>query len=371
MSKRMKRLSQANKVVVMIGTSPDTKGGIAAVVDSYRKGGLFERWPIVYISTHADGVFLLKVGLTIKALMQFLRLLIMRRVSFIHVLSASNASFWRKVLFINLAFLARRPVIFHLHGGRFSEFYTRCDPLRKSLIRVVLNRVDHIIVLSNSWRMAIASLTINKHVTCIPNAVFDNHETRVEEKCRDYGKGQFLYLGIIQEEKGVFDLIKAFAQIIKQFPRAKLVIAGEGRIHELLLEAETLGIADAVRCPGWVSGEVKQQLLTCSDALVLPSYAEGLPMVILEAMAAGLPVISSKVGGIPDVVEHGVEGMLMEPGDVSKLAAAMRQLLSDGELRISMGKAARAKTLTHFSLQKVVCALEELYRSVVDDNAKR
>ena len=215
------------KVIVLLGTSPDTKGGISTVVDSYRRAGLFDRWPIVYIVTHVDGRSWRKMYVAIKGFFQFIGLMMRNKIWFVHVLSASNGSYWRKSLFM-LASIARRcPVIFHLHGGGFLEFYERCGFLKRNAIRFVLNRAAHIVVLSNRWKLAIEKITSNQRISCIYNAVADDDLFNVDKK-RQKGQ-QLLFMGEIQKRKGAFDILEALSSVLIDFPTVRLVYAGEGR----------------------------------------------------------------------------------------------------------------------------------------------
>ena len=127
--------------IVMIGTAPETKGGVASVIRVYEKVGLFDEWPITYLASHADGGFFRKLSKATIAFSGFLFQLIFRRDFVLHVHSASRASFWRKAAFIYPCLWMGTPVIFHLHGGGFMHFYhDECGPFSRSIIRNVLNR---------------------------------------------------------------------------------------------------------------------------------------------------------------------------------------------------------------------------------------
>ena len=137
---------------------------------------------------------------------------------------------------------------------------------------------------------------------------------------------QFLSLGRLSERKGSYDLVNAFASLSPELrARARLVLAGDGDVEGVRQLAAPLG--DSVRVLSWIDSAERDRLLDASDVFVLPSHAEGLPMALLEAMAAGLPAIVTPVGGIPDVLTHGAEGLLVEPGTSYQLAAAMTRLL--------------------------------------------
>jgi hypothetical protein len=150
-----------DKFIVMLGIDPASKlkGGISAVIDVYRANGWFSRWPIYYIGTMVSGSHADKLRIYFVALWKFLRIVMAQRVCLVHAHTASRASFWRKSTFMLIARAANIPVILHLHGGAFEEFYRReCGPLRQRYIRFILRGVDRVVVLSSQWRARIASI---------------------------------------------------------------------------------------------------------------------------------------------------------------------------------------------------------------------
>ena len=344
----------------MLGTAPSTRGGVSSVVNSYEAGGLFAKWPISYIATHTDGPWVHKLSTALSAWVLFARHLVFRRKLVLHVHTASRASFWRKSCFIIPAIWTRKPVIFHLHGAEFLQFYwTECGPLRRRIIRYILDRCAEIIVLSNTWRRDISEVTRHPNITVIYNPSRD-WEQRVYKESRA-GK-RVLFLGRLGRRKGVYDLLEAFTLVLWQFPDAELICAGDGEVKEVRDLLRQQGLEDHVTLPGWVGDELKAELLAAASVYVLPSYAEGLPMSILEAMSAGLPVVATPVGGIPEAITDGKEGCLVPVGDVQQLADALCRLLGDDALRESMGSQARITFSERFHLDVVIPQLEAIYR---------
>lgn len=350
--------------IVMLGTAFDTKGGISAVVNAYRAGGLFQRWPISYLATHREGNAWSKVVQAAASLMRFAGLLLTRRVAVLHVHSASRASFWRKSPFLLLAFLSVRPVIFHLHGGGFREFFERdCGQLARAWVRIVFNRAAQLIVLSPRWEAWVRSVAPQARVRVIPNPA--PAITNKREQAAD-AEPVLLFLGAIIEKKGVFELLEAVVALRERYPRCRLVLAGTGPAQaRVLARAASLGIASQVEMPGWVDAAARDAWLAQAAVFVLPSYYEGLPMSVLEAMAAGVPVIASDVGGIPELIAHGVDGLLIAPGDVRALTAALDTLLTDAPLRAAMGQAAQRKVERCYAAERVLEQVEEIYQDLL------
>jgi glycosyltransferase involved in cell wall biosynthesis len=175
---------------------------------------------------------------------------------------------------------------------------------------------------------------------------------------------RILFLGRLGHAKGTYDLLQAVHLLLARHPDIELVLVGDGDAAAAHQAAQKLGLGAHVVLPGWVAGAAKAQLLANATVFVLPSYAEGLPMSLLEAMAAGLAVIASAVGGIPEIVTDGIEGRLVEPGDVPALAHALDRVLSDCAVRARMGRAGRAKAESAFASRLVVPQVEKIYRQL-------
>jgi len=172
------------------------------------------------------------------------------------------------------------------------------------------------------------------------------------------------FTGRIVGRKGLDILIPAFARNSELTLSSRLLIVGTGPYEQRAKEmVSDLGIGDKVRFLGH-SSEVARYYQT-SDIFVLPSYAEGMPNSLLEAMACGLPVIASRIGGVVDVVEDGKSGILFEPGNVSELASAIVRLLRDDELRQRLGTEARKRIVENFSIEKVAEEYIELYEEII------
>ena len=178
------------------------------------------------------------------------------------------------------------------------------------------------------------------------------------------------FFGRVGSRKGTFDLIKAFAQIPDALKgKAELIIAGDGDIEEARRLAQTLNLENSIQFLGWIDSQTRDKLLADIDVFVLPSYNEGLPMALLEAMGWGLPVIVTPVGGIPELITSTENGLLINPGDVQKLSEAMQKLIESESLRLSLGNAAR-ETVTPFDIKTYCSQLYEIYDSVLEPKSK-
>jgi glycosyltransferase involved in cell wall biosynthesis len=346
--------------VLMVGTDLDGKGGVRAVVRGYCDGGLFERYHCVYVASHRAGSTWVKITTAVSAWLRVALLLRRLETPLVHVQAASRGSFWRKFVVCLLARAAGRPYIFHLHGGGFSSFYEDSGWLARRLIRSTLQHAALVIALSEQWRERLLRICPLARVEVLHNAVAvpDSEELRR----RDGRDSTLLFLGHVLRAKGVYDLVRAFAKVANKFPRARLVLGGIGELAGVQQLAAQLQISERLSCPGWLEPESKSAALASCLIFVLPSYAEGMPMALLEAMSWGLPVIATPVGGIPQVVDHDVSGLLVGAGDTDGLAAQIERLLADPALRERLGANARARIETDFSLRDALERLTAIYK---------
>ena len=353
-------MARAPSHVVMVGTALETRGGISAVIDAWRRAGLFERWPVDYVVSHRDGIGLEKFLKAVDGYAVFMALACRHPRALLHVHSASRRSFWRKAVFMALALVARWPVVFHLHGGGFREFYeSECGPVRRALVRFFLARAACIVVVSERWGAWMRQVTRNPRIAVIPNGVALPPAADAPRQ-----PARIAFHGRCCEGKGIYDLLQAMLGLRRQFPEVRLDCAGDGEVDEVERSVAALGLADRVRVHGWIGPQRRDEMLAQAAVFVLPSHVEGLPMALLEAMAAGCPVVASAVGGIPDVVADGVNGLLVPPNDPRALQAAIARLLSDPALARRLGAAARDTVASRYTVEKSVERVEQIYQSL-------
>lgn len=314
------------RAVVMVGTSLGAPGGMTSVVRTYRDFGFFKDWNVTYLSSYEKPGLTTQLLVVFRALSSFLALLLGRKVALLHVHSASRGSFWRKSIFCALARGFGVPYVFHIHSGEFPVFVRQeCASWARRWVTHTLRKAQCVVALTETWRAEIESLAPDSSVAVLGNPVVSPESIPV----RELPALRVLFLGRLREKKGVFDLLEAIPEVLESVPRATFVLAGDGDLDGVAERAASLGVSHAVLLPGWVDGPAKDKLLAEAGTLVLPSHFEGLPVCILEAMAVGVPVVASSVGGIPDVLEGGTCGHLVKPGDTKGLAAALVCVLHD------------------------------------------
>lgn len=352
--------------VIMIGTALDSPGGMTAVVRLYRDMGVFAAWNVRYLASYERPGMLTQMPVMAGALAAFVWLLLRGQVRLLHVHAASRGSFWRKSVFCALARRFGVPYVFHLHSGEFPVFYAReCGPRAQRWVRRTLEGAHALVALTGQWQAALAQIAPGASITVLGNPVRVPALLPAMPVVSARQPPRLLFLGRLRDKKGVYDLVRAMPAILARHPGAVLTLAGDGDLDGTVLLARALNVGHAVRLPGWVDGAAKDALLADATLLLLPSYFEGLPVCILEAMAEGIPVVASAVGGIPEVLDHGRCGVLHAAGDIDALAQAVLALLDDAmrdQARYTaLRRAAHARALHVYSVQAVQAGIDALY----------
>ena len=324
--------------VMQFGPALTVRGGISSVeqlICDYLPPYVSMR----HVPTMEDGSAITKASVFARAVRVMSRALASLDPSIMHIHFASRGSTLRKMILAEMVVRASRPLVLHAHGAEFDTFFRRLPSAMRRNVSRTLQRANVFITLSAQWRdFYVEECEVSpSQIVVLPNPV------RVPTEVPDRGARdtvQFLHLGRLGERKGAYDLVNAFAGLPEGLRnRARLVLAGDGDVEGVRKMAEPLG--SQVEVHSWIGTHERDLMLARSDVFALPSRAEGLPMALLEAMAHGLPCITSPVGGIPDVFRNGVDGAMVTPGDVQQIRAAMAKYIADDAARLAAGRAAR------------------------------
>jgi glycosyltransferase involved in cell wall biosynthesis len=294
-----------------------------------------------------------------------LRLLVARlggNVDVVHLNVSSNGSTYRKIVIARFARLLGVPYVLHLHGAEYQTFWKAGNGLGSRLIRDMFERAAHVVVLGRVWRTFISSRAPGAadRIVIVPNA------TEVP-RLPHLGGGDtvhILFLGRIGDRKGVPQLGEALFRM-RENPHWRATIAGDGAVDAARARATELGMADRVALPGWVGPDTVAQLIASADILVLPSFAENLPVSVIEGMAAGLAVVTTPVGAVEDIITDGETGLLVQPGDVEALTAALTRLVEDRALRDRLGQNAQIVHRERLDLAPFAKAIRDVWTSSV------
>lgn len=295
---------------------------------------------------------------------QFLRLIFLRKICIIHIHTASYSSFWEKCLYIFIGRIAGKKIVLHVHGALFDVFYRGSSIFAKTLIRFFMSNCHAVIVLSRSWLTFFNSILPSANLRVVENGINLKPYSPAEKHNEITA---FLHIGEISQRKGIEDVLSVLYELKQEGVNFHLHLAGGGEVDRINLKIIELGLQEYVTVHGPIRGDKKGALFALCDVFVLASFAEGLPIAIIEAMAAGLPVLSTTVGGIPDVIKNDVQGFLCAPGDRQKLKENIIKMISNPLLRRKMGANNRLYAQTHYDIERCATEIIDIYRQITTE----
>ena len=364
MKKKIKNKEELS--VLIIGPGKKTEGGITTVIQRVTEGfNSIDRVKWRWIASHRSGNIFFK-------LYQFLAGFIeasyhINDYKVMHIHSSAFISFWRKSIFFWLSKLFGVPVIWHLHtpDKDFLDFFSNQN-IFGSYARFVLGKCFCVVVLSDRWRELVKDTIPSVRIKVIYNPIpFVSDKGNFSSVTKDK---KILYLAHLIPRKGYADLIQAFASVIKGHPESRLVFAGSGETGKAINLCKNLGVLDNVDFLGWIKGSAITEEFKSASIFVLPSYQEGLPMGVLEAMAFHVPVVTTPVGGIPDVITNMENGILFEPGDIDSLSSALDRLLDNEKLCREIAENA-STSVQNLSPESIAKEWSEIYSECTTINS--
>lgn len=342
------------KRILVVGPSKNTRGGITSVINAHQNTDVWENWNCEWIPTYIDKNVLQKILFFFIGFLKFIILVPYSKLVHIHLSEPSSAK--RKNIFLTISKLFGKKTILHFHA--FSPETTILGKY-KLLYKNMFNKADVVIALSRYWQIQLNSIVDERKIKIIHNPCPQI------KLIKDHPKNNtILFAGTLNRRKGYLDLIYAFSIIAKKYPEWILVFAGNGELDKAKKIAEELNILDQVDFSGWVYGMQKDDLFRSSSIFCLPSYAEGFPMAVLDAWAYGLPVITTPVGGLPDILKNGENALVFEPGDINDLAKKLEILISSIELRARLSEESLKLSCGIFNVNNIATKLDELYLSL-------
>lgn len=357
-----------NKIkVLIVGSDSSVKGGITSVIDRF----LNYKWDYIDIEllpTYIEGSKLKRILFFLKGVVRYIKRLIKNDFDIVHIHMSYKGSFFRKFIIVKLSKLFNKKTIIHLHGSEFEVFYNKSNKIIKKLIKDILQSCNLVIVLGEMWKGIIEDIAPDSNIRVFNNAVNIPDYTVIWNK----DKINVLFLGVLIKRKGIYDLIEAIRLlnedgIIKE-KNINFIIGGTGPEEEgIKNKINEYNLEFCIEMTGWVSGDLKEELFKKSQIFILPSYNEGLPMAILEAMSYGIPVISTNVGSISEAVIDKKTGYLINPYNFIELKDNLIKSIFNENDWTTMSKEARISIINKFSEKRYFEEMEVIYKRMHDN----
>ena len=356
-------------VVIVSGPHRAAVSGVSTHVNLLMDSSLGEDFELVHFQVGSEGrdegplARLLRLAISPFVLAATI---IFRHVSIVHLNTSMNTrAYWRDLAYLLVSRALGARVVYQVHGGDLPERFF-ASSLARRFLRWTLGLPELIVVLAQCELVAYQEFIPEQDIVALPNGI----------DCRPFGavpivqsrKGdplRLVYIGRIAREKGLYETLQGLRLAHELGVDARLVVAGSGGEEDRLRRyATALGVGHRVVFVGSVFGTDKVKLLGGADVMVLPSYSEGLPYALLEAMAAGVPVIATPVGAIPDVVSDRIHGFLVPPRDGKAIAEALVTLSGDREQIQWMSRACRRRIRAAFSIERLAQELSLHYARI-------
>lgn len=362
--------------VLMIGPVAPPAGGMATSMNNLMTSALKDKYDFCVLDTTGylerygrPNIFMIAYY-QFSALFRLAFILIKRRPRIVHVHMATGFYFYRRAADIAISKLFGKKVIIHVRGYRFPDFCAKSSVAGKWAIRSTLGMSDKIIILSDHWKGLLGPLAGAGKLIAVPNGVKLAEFRRQKDKKEELGilkdKKTILFMGPIGRRKGAFDLLDAVPAVAGKTGDVVFIFCGSGErrgeIEKFKRLAEAKNLSSYIKYAGDVSGQDKYDHYLSSDIFVLPSYGENLPNSVLEAMAAGLPVVASDAGVIPELIQDGVNGFIIKAGDTEAIADRVIRLAQDSDLRMSMGKRNVELVKERYDMPIIAAKIDRIYR---------
>ena len=304
------------------------------------------------LDTRGGGSWTVSLWVLAKALARIVQGRLSGNLVGVHVNVAERLSLFRKGAIVVLCRMLGIPVVLHLHAAKLPYFYQKMPRALQGLTRWIFSLPASCLVLGDQARrfvtrdLQVPASKVEIIINGVPEPVYARraaHENRAR---------QVLFVGNLSERKGVSDFLSALAQPGLKNLSMQVILAGGGDVPFYQNATQQLGIDGFVNFKGWTDQQQVAQLMAQADVLVLPSYDEGLPLVILEALSNGVAVVCTPVGEIPSLLTDGVSACFVQAGDVPGIAEGLQKVLVDADYAAALERNGRALYEQRFSLMR-------------------
>ncbi len=386
-SAKLEQVKPSKYKIIIVGSLPPPYHGSTVYFQNLINSKIIKEFEVFHLDTsdhrNLDNLSKLdftNVYLALKNIVELVWMLIKTRPDLVYIPPATSLlPYLRDGLFIlSASFFSHAKIISHMHRGDYfrTEFYEKSNLLTRFFIRWTLGKADTAIVLGKNLQSTFHEFV--KNIAVVPNGIrFDQFINKKFTFKQNNEEIAVSYLGNLFKNKGILDILHAAKIVLDKHKNVKFRFAGSWSQQEYKMKNQAFksirenNVQANVEFVGMVLSEAKEKFLVDTDIFVFPSWYEGFPLVILEAMAAGCPVISTKdVGAIPEVVVDGVSGILVEKQSPKQIAGAITKLIENTRLREKMGKAGRERFEKHYTMEKNVNMMIRVFNNTLNKQSQ-
>ncbi len=373
----------SKKGILLIGNYPPPFGGVATYIKDIHLSTLGDKYDLIILNIKARHIknkfhgLVRIIGDVAGGLFNIFSL--RKKIQILHIHGGSRTAFWKFVPFMKLGRWLNKDIVFHVHSVNPFMTFISHSKRAKNIMNYLLAD-QHVVVLGTGMEEFLSDYMDLQNIYFIPNSV-DVEEwereaspiTNEELVGKIEGKTILLFLSLITRRKGVHDLVKIVENVVEKHPEAFFLFAGRPGDFSDELDAfiENCNFPDNIIYLKNVTDELKFTLVKHCHIFLLPTYGEGLPISILEAMVSKKPVITTPIAAIPEVVEDNVNGLFVEPGDQVALKEKINFLLDNPDLSKEMGENNVEKIRKVYSKELMIQRLDEMYSKILNERSKK
>jgi glycosyltransferase involved in cell wall biosynthesis len=363
-------LQESGRGVLLLGPARSAVSGVSTHINQIFESPLAGAFRLSQFQVGREGRSESRAGMLVRIVttpFAFAGCLISRRPRLVHInTSFEPKGYWRDLAYLAVAKTLRRKVIYQVHGGASpADFFAGSSTLT-AVLRRVLSWVDAVVLLGSAEAEQFRRFAPEAQVVQIPNAVPVYAADLSSARYMAETKLKIVYLGRLEVEKGILDTIAAVRILRDRGIPVCLTIAGSGTALQQIREAiAAAALEQSVRLVGVVSGAAKEQLWQESHVLAFPSYQEGLPYAVLEAMSYGVVPVTTAVGSLPEAMQDHIHGLFVPARDPLALAAALARLTQDRAWLHQLALAGRERIVQKYSVARLAEDLKELYERLL------
>jgi len=336
--------------VLMVGVDKSSIGGMLTVTKYFLNSEKYMgATNVYYVGTATRKSPLIKILFFMVKIPWIIIILCTKKIDIVHVHMAEKTSVYRKGVVMRLARLFGCKIICQMHAGPFMEWYRELSYSKQEYVKKIINLPDRMLVLGNYWLKQMEEIVDSSKLGVLYNGVQipenNNYNVSIAK--------DISFFGHLKATKGIYDFLEAISIIKNDLPiDAKVNLCGICDEIDIEKELSKRELEKIVLFHGWVDGEKKQDIFSRTAISVLPTYVEGLSMTVLEGMAMGIPVVTTNITTMPEIIDGIVE--MIDPGNVDALAQAMLTLICDEQKRKEISDKEYKRVREVFSVERMI-----------------